>query len=670
MIRTKLQTVILAAIIVAGASVAAENASITTNPAVRVYTVNKRVADFPTNEDLSTPEGAYAAIHRAFAAEGDSAWPRLSVPELAARMPKAASRPLPPEDAQRLLNAEILEVCVFENTNAVIFARKDDSIDLRWVQLPEGHWLNTGNDEVETLEEARALVARRRAFDEAKRTLSSRPPVTNPEAHLRPFVQFLQREAREPQEFLLSALATHRVVILGEVHHRPRYWAFNAGLVRARGFPKTVGVIYLELPSNDQALVDQFLAAPRYDPQPVISMLRDNLWLGWPDQPMLDFFKTVWEVNQSLSKKQRLRIVLVDMERPWKEIKAREDWGKYEADRDGLMATNIARDLREHAAEPRHALFIVGWMHATRNLSEPDGTSIQSAGRHLREVLGDTNVFAVFPHCPVMANMGGVKGRLAQGLFETAFAGLTNRPMAFPLDHGPFGQLPFDASLDSVTTNSYCAGFDAYLYLGPLEGEIFSNLIPGFYTDEFVQELDRRHRLEFGQGLMDAYHFPKLDAESFIKWMSRAWGQPRREWSAFALGPLDAWRYGSESEKALLKDSLPKAAWTFAGQATPEAAFQSMLWAAHTGDFDSFVISFPPEKKPAAQEFDEAKSRTQSIAGFSIASKETLSENEVILNVVLEVKDPQQGGQAAIKGQFIMKKLNGKWKYAGDVDEQ
>ena len=49
--------------------------------AERVYEVHKKVSDFPDREDLSTPEAAYATIHRAYAAEGDAAWLRLSAPK-------------------------------------------------------------------------------------------------------------------------------------------------------------------------------------------------------------------------------------------------------------------------------------------------------------------------------------------------------------------------------------------------------------------------------------------------------------------------------------------------------------------------------------------------------------------------------------------------------------
>lgn len=581
---TKTHTVSVSLLLLSAALLWAAEA---TNPAVRTYRVNRRVSAFPTNEDLSTPEAAYATIERAWMAEGLAAFPRLSVRELAQKMSSPPRKPVPTKEAAMWLDAEVLEVDIYHATNAVVFARLNmggkERIDLRWLKPEKGQWLNAGNDMVGTLEEARRVFARVCARREAQVKLSSRPPVANPQEHLRPFVESLRREAADPQAFLLQALARHRVVILGEVHHRPRYWAFNSSLVRDKAFAELAGVIYMELPSNDQALVEQFLAATEYNPQPLIEMLRHNLWMGWPDQAMLNFFKAVWEANQGLPKEQRLRVVLVDMQRPWKAITKRGDWKKYDVDRNQFMADNVLKDLRLHSADPRHALFIVGYMHAMVNLTYPGGEPMKSAGWHLSQQLGETNVFAVFPHSPVIANMGGVNGRISLGLFETAFAALTNRPMAFPLDHGPFGEQIFDASIDDLTTDPFRNGYQAYLYLGPLEDEVFSPLIPGFYTDEFVQELDRRHRLMFGKGLVEGEGLKRLDAESFIQWMSGSWGQPRREWSVQSLGPLRAWERGSDWKNALIAAKL--AHWPEEKNVIRQAALD-LLQAIQRADYD------------------------------------------------------------------------------------
>ncbi len=529
----------------------------------RVYEVHKKVSDFPDREDLSTPEAAFATIHRAWAAEGDEGpfWLRLSSPENAARLTQqkfcaGVKQPLSKEKAEPILNAEILEVHIWDENRAAVIVRmprKGHDLHLNAFECVNGRWLNEGNDLADTVEEARKIIAQGRSYVETKRLRDNRPPVADPAAYLQPFVDFLKDEAKDPQQFVLDAIGKHRVVIIGEIHHRPRYWAFDAALVRSPEFARQVGVIYMELPYNDQPLVERFLAASKYDPEAVIEMLRDVMVDGWPDQPMLDFFRTVWEVNQELPESQRLRIVLVNQAWPWKQIQNREDLPKYQVDRDQFMAENIARDLEEHAADKRHALFIVGYGHAMVNLTRAGGEPMKSAAWHLREKLGEANVFSVMPHGPVQPNFGDANGRRALGLFETAFAAVGNKPMAFPLDHGPFGKQIFDADLERVTADPYSKGYYAYLYLGPLEDEVFSPLIPGFYSDDFVQELDRRVRITDGKGMVEGRLVKHLDAASVTAWFGGHWGRPRQDWSADRLGPLEAWHYGSHYRDALLE---------------------------------------------------------------------------------------------------------------------
>lgn len=527
----------------AGAAVAAAAQEATSR--AEVYLVNRKVLEFPAKEDLSSPEAAYATLNRLRASGEQAFWRRLSVPwKAGGSSAQLGRREVSAEVSAGLMGALILEVRLWEQTNAVVIAQTPKDIDLRFLCCVDGQWLNDGNDGATDLEGAEAVVARVRGYTKAKTLRGSRSPVVDPESYLRPFAEFLKSEARDPQEFLLEALAKHRVVILGEVHNRQRYWAFNTALVRAPAFARTAGVIYLELPSNDQPLMDRFLAAPEYDPAPVIDVLRDMHEFGWPDQPTLEFCRAVWEVNQSLPEEHRLRIVLADIARPWKDIQQRTDWGRYNVNRNEFMAVQIERDLRDHAQDSRHALFIVGYLHAPKNLTLPEGTAFQSAGWHLSQALGDTNVFAVFPHSPVTSDRHQVDGRLALGLFETAFAKLSDRPIAFPLGYGPFGEMLFDASIELLTADPYRAGFDAFLYLGPLEDEVVSPLIPGFYTDEYAREIDRRTRIMYGQGLENNPGIGEVSGEAIRRLREEWWGQRRYEWRR--LGPLDAWHHGSQ----------------------------------------------------------------------------------------------------------------------------
>jgi hypothetical protein len=534
-------------------------ASETTSGEFRVYSVDKKVSDFPPEEDFSTPEAAYAVINRLMASGNRGRWRRISVKELARRLPPEDAKPkeVKPEVAEQWLSARIVEVRVFRDSFAGVIAEvtagsKPPFYDLRSVGIEDGRWLNGGQSVHGTLDEARSAFARGCARRYIERP--DRPKVKDAEAHLKPFVEFLKSKAEEPKGLVMKALAEHKVVIMGEIHHRPRYWAFNCSLVTEPEFARHIGVIYLELPSNDQNLVDTFLAGNDCDTTPVIEMLRDMLWMGWPDQPMLDFFVTVWMRNQRLGPEQRLRIVLVDMQRPWSQIKERGDWRRYDTDRDRLMADNILRDIREHPAETRNGLFIVGVGHTALDLEYLPEFSVKSAGWHLREALGPDDVYAIFQHRAVQTNMGRVDGRLCLGLFDSAFAAQGNKPMAFPLDVGPFGKEPYDADPENPVISTYADGFDAYLYLGPLETEIRSPLIAGFYTDAFVQELDRRFRLMYGKSWAEAYRQEKMNPETFIAWMGNSWGKPRRKWWPGVIGPPDAWHRGGRDWKKPLAD--------------------------------------------------------------------------------------------------------------------
>lgn len=534
---------------------------------VITYEVNKRVSDFPEEDDFSTPESAYAAIGRVMASGGSNAdWDRVSgrKPPVEPGVRYYVKREMPPERAKMWGEALIREVNVYLGKAARVFAEVrtesgEVKYDQRSVVLKNGLWFNQGQDGlVDSLEDARAIFERKKGrlypFEKPVR-----PGVQDPVAHLAAFVEFLQEEAKEPKAFVLDALAQHKVVLMGETHHRPRYWALNTSLIEDPGFADTVGVVYLELPLNDQPLVDEFLAADELDTAPVIQMLRDMLWMGWPDQPMLDFFVKVWETNQELPGERQIRVVLVDMQRPWSKIERREDWAQYNVDRDKLMAENVVQDLREHSQDERNALFIVGCGHAHLRLTYGDKRTIApSAGSYLYEELGREQVYSILQHGPAMANMGRVHGRVTLGLFDSAFAALDHKPLAFSLETGPFGEEPFDRFPDEAyMIGTYRDGYSAYVYLCPLEDEVFSPLIPGFYTEEHMKEIDRRFRMMNGKPWHESYRREKTDAESFVAWMSGpggSWGQPR-SWTS-QLGPMDAWKLGDNWQQEARKEKL------------------------------------------------------------------------------------------------------------------
>lgn len=515
-----------------------------------VYRVDRKVKDFPTEDDFSTPEAAYATIYRRYA-EGSINWRTVSCRRVNRGLPPGPEDRTPrpsDEQARRIRNTLIVEVRVYRGSYASVAARrqaKKPPIESRSFELEEGRWLNAGAGNVDTLEEAAKHFDRAVKRRQELESLQPRSSVEDPETALKPYVDYLRKAGAPPKQFLLDAINGHRLTVIGEIHHRPVYWALNSDVVKDPRFAKAAGIIYMELPMHAQGLVDKFLGADQLDTAPVIEMLRDNLWMGWPDQPMLDFFVTVWETNQTLDEDQRIRIVLVDMPRPWKKW-IREGSLGTRIDRDKLMADNILAEI-ERSGGKRNSLFIVGYAHVENLRLAGRDAAIANCGRHLRESLGD-NVYSVVQHGPVISNMGDVTGRTCLGLYDEAFAANGDRPVAFPLADSPFGRERYDLNADRCDSSMslFEDAFDGYVYLGPLEEEVFSPLIPGFYTDQFVLELDQRFRLIRQRGLVDGLRLAACDARSFENWMSASWGRPR-DWK-YALGPVTAWHDGDNRE--------------------------------------------------------------------------------------------------------------------------
>jgi len=525
---------------------------------LKVYQVNKKVCDFPEKEDFSTPEATCATISRLRARGDEGFWRRVSAERLAPRIRvEEGKRKVPEADAKAWLNTEIVEVRILrEKKYAGVIAKQPRALkNLFWCfsfELENGRWLNAGESYFDTLEEALRHFGKKCV----RYARPKRPEIDNPEAHLKPFVEFLKANGQEPKAFFMSALRKYQITIIGEIHNRPRYWAFNSSLVADPDFARHVGTIYMELPSNHQSNIDAFLAQTTYEKELVIQMLRDFFELGWPCKPTLEFFVSVWQVNQQLPSDKKLRIRLVDMQRPWEKIQKHEDWRQYNVDRDQYMAENIIRDIQSHPDEKRNGLFIVGIGHTALHfdLSFFGDYPLKTAGWHLQQKLGAENVYAIMQHRCVMTNKGDVGGRLQLGLFDSAFSKLDDKPIAFTLEQGPFGKQIYDGEPDKPVWSKFRDGFNAYLYLGPLETEIVSPLIEGFYSDEFMPEIDRRYQLMHGKPLYEDRGWPATTSERVTAMQKQFWGKPRH-WIR-QMGPKDVWHYGDNWEIVIRQERL------------------------------------------------------------------------------------------------------------------
>ena len=506
-------------------------------------TVAKPLAAMPAALDLSTPEGTYAGLLRAFIEGAPDPRP-LFHPKVRGRVPSTGIKPRPEPERSGIRAARIVEVLEVGDVAAVIGTigpLEARGVDLWFMQRESGRWGALGNDRFTTIEQARDKA--RSSLAKIAPTVAPAPVahIANPDAHLARFTSSLASSGRDPKAFLLEALAGHDLVGFGEVHNRVASWALLDALVRDPAFPERVGTIYMELPRHAQPLMDRFLVGRTLDVEPVREILRSVFQTGWPCKDEVDFLAAVWTVNHGLPPAKRLRVVLVDQSWDWSEVKTKQDLGKLESDRDALMADAILADLKTKS-DPRHALFQVGCLHLPSGLIHPTThVPYPSAGQRLRSALG-ARLFTVIQHAPVMGNRGGqLDGRVRRGLFDEAFAKNGNKPVAFALAGTPFGGEPFDMAMDlRGFQGTYGTVFDGYVFLGPLEQDRYSEVAPGFYTTAYAEEVDRRCRLSSGVGVKEAEDLQGSDAAAIEAGMARWMGKPAA-WVGH-IGPIDAWR--------------------------------------------------------------------------------------------------------------------------------
>jgi len=119
-------------------------------------------------------------------------------------------------------------------------------------------------------------------------------------------------------------------------------------------------------------------------------------------------------------------------------------------------------------------------------------------------------------------------------------------------------------------------------------------------------------------------------------------------------------------------DSVPVGSLSFAGYATPEAAFQSTLSADAKGDLKTFFDGFTPERRQEEEKHFAGKSEDELAAQAAQRAAHFAEENVRILNSNVVSQDEAElvvvllGAEENGLVTFTMKRIAGQWKISGD----
>lgn len=309
-------------------------------------------------------------------------------------------------------------------------------------------------------------------------------------------VDYVKKNGQDPKTYMLDKLANHKLVIYGEVHKRKASWDLLRSLTQDPSFPKHTGIVFLEIGTDNQEKMNTFFANEKLDKELLLDILRNGQMQGWDDKGMYEFVIDLWNLNKKLTEKEKIKVILADISRPWSSLKTNEEFKNYfktTPDRNVQMADIIEKEIKSQT-DKRNSLFIVGFGHSFKSKITIATNTYASAGSILKERFPNQDIFITCPHAAIISNNGQIKGLTQNGLFDYAFAQNGNKPVAFDINQSPFGNKHFDlvVEIPSEYINNFENYFDGYIFFMPLVDEGPYYELPELFSDNFIQELHRR----------------------------------------------------------------------------------------------------------------------------------------------------------------------------------
>ncbi|MAE60118.1 MAG: hypothetical protein CMJ49_02050 [Planctomycetaceae bacterium] len=246
----------------------------------------------------------------------------------------------------------------------------------------------------------------------------------------------------------------------------------------------------------------------------MIEALRQTRWSGTPDQSILDFITTVWQINLDRSATPLIRIVLVGPDEDWQSVDPADDRpgddADVPADPDQLIAKAILADLEAHVDDARAAVFITDRRYAPKQLAGEDGRPIRTAADLIAGALGDDRITTIR-----LLTAGGDRqsdrhfGQETELRISTAHRSSGLPGAALPLRGGPFTE--------------YAKAYGALIFVEPMPIDPRAALIEEFYNPLFLHEIDRRAQaVDPAMGRVDGPGSP-FDYGAFKQRIERAY---------------------------------------------------------------------------------------------------------------------------------------------------
>lgn len=385
---------------------------------------------------------------------------------------------------------------------------------------------------------------------------------------LEPYVDVLHEQGRPPLQFVLDALDRYDLIVFDDAWHPcVEPFEFYQSMVRTPEFRARALWVFVEaFPINRQPDIDAYLASDPEEPALLRPVFQDDFsGTGWPLQTYVDLMHAIWEVDRGLGEEQRIRVVAVNAPTYWAAMKTAADVAQFRRSllgNDYTMSQVIEEEL-DGFSGARKGVFLTNTRHAYKAIHDREGRLFWDAGTFLHErhpgktysirfhnmtlsIEGERAPDAATPQTTAGTERLVYRWvRMGDGLWDSAFEAMGNRPVAFPIAGNVFGAHPYTGNhmLGAAPGQTMADANDAIIFLAPLEALHNSARIDWIYTPEFKRELARRYRMLYTQEQLDA-QMKDAGVSSLEALIDHDCAASPRELipQAKGLTPKDAWK--------------------------------------------------------------------------------------------------------------------------------
>lgn len=302
------------------------------------------------------------------------------------------------------------------------------------------------------------------------------------------YAEYLEENAIDPIDFVLSKIKDYRLVAIGEDHWIADHTKFFCDVLReaAKNDDTRPQVVAVEFGNEiDQIIANHITHSPIFMPDSVHKILQhapDRY--GNPYKGYFDVFKCVWEINQSLDDNKKISIQLLDPAG----VQDMFDNTKFQRNKDRDMS--MFHKLQWDITNGKKVIFYAGQAHTQRQIR---GIKLNDKEYYYNYPSAGFLIKSAYPRLvytldlwsPLNMGMGytinpntGIWHERSYGIFDKAFAINGNKPCGFDIKNSAWGNITMMEyySLPGKENNYMSNPLDANPYTQDIE---LSQLLDG-----------------------------------------------------------------------------------------------------------------------------------------------------------------------------------------------